>query len=882
MSSQVAVLRTRPETVVEDYGRLMRLVKYDQTLPRDQDLILKLNLSWTKYFPACSSQPWQVDGIATTLLADGYDPRRIHPVENKTVVTNPIEGGRANKWMPVLRRHGLGFTPLPDVEWTVYRFKAPLLKLNDIFPEGIEIPKMYVGKNVLHLPTVKCVHPDTEVLLADGSLVRAEALVKEWQFREPARELPDGDRMSEGEVDVVALGPTGLGGSHATHFWRTPLTDGSVWTVRTRTGRQVTTSARHPFLTPEGWTPAAKLKVGDRIAVARHIRIPGESQPLPRVASLGHAQIDVDQLPLRSGRRYDIETQRRMILDYVGGKSTVVIAHEFGTQWQSVYAVLRRYGIRSRWRKVWATAPSTTTPDFWRWMGYFIAEGYAYDASGSYRISIANTDPEVRDDYISLCRTLFGVEPRTHGNEIYFDALNLRPFFESLGFTFPTNSATKAVPDLLFKCPDAEIAAFLQGYFDGDGSVDGRTGVYAVSKSRRLAAQIQMLLSRLGILAFLGTVRRRATNGRMTEKQEYAQIAIYGDDVVVLARWMRFRCPHKQRNMEILKARRIASRRPTNWDTIPFPAPLFRMVRTGLGFTHATSGRPSCVNNIENGYTEPIRPVMRYFVDLFRRHDLDGRFRNEIDFMAFLANDDIAWDRVDDVKEEPAEVPFLYDLSVEGGHTFIGNSVVLHNTHGHSQTTGAIKNAFGGLLKEVRHYAHEFIHEVMVDLMLMQREIHPHVFAVMDGTVMGDGAGPRTMVPRVGNLILASADQVAIDAIAARIMGFDPLQIHYLRMCHERGLGVADPRDIEIVGDPDAANLNMGFKTSRSLVIWGDQLIRRGPLRPLKRLLLHSPLVVWAPFASNVYHDLLWYPTIGRSRIREFSRTPWGQLFETY
>jgi len=358
MSSQVAVLRTRPETVVEDYGRLMRLVKYDQILPRDQDLVLKLNLSWTKYFPACSSQPWQVDGVATTLLADGYDRRRIHPVENKTVVTNPIKGCRANKWMPVLQRHGLGFTPLPDVEWVVHRFKTPLLKLNDIFPEGIEIPKMYIGKNVLHLPTVK--------------------------------------------------------------------------------------------------------------------------------------------------------------------------------------------------------------------------------------------------------------------------------------------------------------------------------------------------------------------------------------------------------------------------------------------------------------------------------------------------------------------------------------------THGHSQTTGAIKNAFGGLLKEVRHYAHEFIHEVMVDLVLMQREIHPNVFAVMDGTVMGDGAGPRTMVPRVGNLILASADQVAIDAIAARIMGFNPMEIRYLRMCHERGLGVADPRDIDVVGDVDAANLTMGFKTSRSLVIWGDQLIRRGPLRPLKHLLLHSPLVVWAPFASNVYHDFLWYPTIGRSRIREFSTTPWGRLFEQY
>jgi hypothetical protein len=261
---------------------------------------------------------------------------------------------------------------------------------------------------------------------------------------------------------------------------------------------------------------------------------------------------------------------------------------------------------------------------------------------------------------------------------------------------------------------------------------------------------------------------------------------------------------------------------------------------------------------------------------------VDGRFSEEIAYMRFLAQDDIAWDRVVQVERNDADIPFFYDLSVRDTAAFVGNGFVLHNTHGHSVTTGAIKNSFGGLLKEVRHYAHEFIHEVMVDLMLMQRELHPGILAVMDGTVMGDGAGPRTMIPRVGNLILASADQVAIDAIAARIMGFDPLQIRYLRMCHERGLGVADPRDIEIVGDVEAAAVNMGFKTSRSLVIWGDQLIRRGPLRPLKHLLLHTPLVAWAPFASNVYHDWLWYPTIGKSRIREFSTTPWGRLFEQY
>lgn len=354
---KVAVLKTTPETVIDDYGKLMRLAEYEKFLPKENETLIKLNLSWTKYFPACSSEPWQVEGTIKTLIEDGYDRESLYPVENKTVVTKPLQGIKNNKWLGVLKKYGLTFTPLPDVEWQVFEFKAKLLKLNDIFPEGIQIPKMFIGKNVIHLPTVK--------------------------------------------------------------------------------------------------------------------------------------------------------------------------------------------------------------------------------------------------------------------------------------------------------------------------------------------------------------------------------------------------------------------------------------------------------------------------------------------------------------------------------------------THGHSITTGAIKNSFGGLLKEVRHYAHKYMHEVLVDLMLMQRELHPGIFAVMDGTVAGDGAGPRTMVPKIKNYILASGDSVAIDAIAAKMMGFEPMDIPYIRMATEMGLGMGDPKEIEVVGE-GIEEVNFGFKTKRSFVIWGDQMIRKGFLRPFEKLLLHSPLVVWAPFASNVYHDLLWYPTIGKSRIRSFMKTDWGQLFKRY
>ena len=108
---------------------------------------------------------------------------------------------------------------------------------------------------------------------------------------------------------------------------------------------------------------------------------------------------------------------------------------------------------------------------------------------------------------------------------------------------------------------------------------------------------------------------------------------------------------------------------------------------------------------------------------------------------------------------------------------FIGENIIhlpTVKTHVFTTTTGAMKNAFGGLLNEHRHWTHPVIHETLVDLLMIQKKIHRGVFAVMDGTFAGDGPGPRCMVPHVKNVILASADQVAIDAVAAKLMGFDP------------------------------------------------------------------------------------------------------------
>ena len=251
--------------------------------------------------------------------------------------------------------------------------------------------------------------------------------------------------------------------------------------------------------------------------------------------------------------------------------------------------------------------------------------------------------------------------------------------------------------------------------------------------------------------------------------------------------------------------------------------------------------------------------------------------------MPFISLPEAKWVKYE-FKQRFLMLDRIFPEGIEIPQMFIGKNVIhlpTIKTHGHSVTTGAIKNSFGGLLKEVRHYAHKYIHEVLVDLMIMQKELHPGIFTVMDGTVCGDGAGPRTMRPEIKNYILASSDSVAIDSVSSKMMGFNPMEIPYIRMCHEMGLGKAELNEIEIIGE-DISNVNFGFRAEKSLVISVDQLLRKGFLRFLEKPLLHTPLVIWAPIASNIYHDCLWYNFIGKKRIKEFMSTDWGRLFRRY
>lgn len=274
--------------------------------------------------------------------------------------------------------------------------------------------------------------------------------------------------------------------------------------------------------------------------------------------------------------------------------------------------------------------------------------------------------------------------------------------------------------------------------------------------------------------------------------------------------------------------------------------------------------------------------------DAFKGEDLNNYVpilkRYDVPILYNFKDEDMKW-----IEYRPRAKMHVLDKVYPDGiflpDYFFGKNIVQLPTvkcHIYTTTTGAMKNAFGGLLATNRHRTHSWIHRTLVDLLAIQKEIHSGIYAIMDGTTAGNGPGPRTMKPVIKDYILASADQVAIDAVAAKMMGFDPLSLEYIKVAHDDGLGVGDTRDIEVVGD-DISGQSWGFSVGDNAASTIGDLMWFGPLKRFQKLFFHTPLVHLFIFGSEAYHDYYRWPMKDRKIFEDWRRnTHWGKLFAAY
>ncbi len=183
----------------------------------------------------------------------------------------------------------------------------------------------------------------------------------------------------------------------------------------------------------------------------------------------------------------------------------------------------------------------------------------------------------------------------------------------------------------------------------------------------------------------------------------------------------------------------------------------------------------------------------------------------------------------------------------------------LMKTHNKSTLTGAIKNQWG-CLETLRHNFHPVLSEALVDL---NKLLKPK-FAVMDATIGLEGNGPKSGFPKEMGLVLASGDLVALDAIAAQIMGFDPRQIEHLMLCEKHGIGTARSEQIQVTGE-SLRDHQTTFLTAKHNAVSGLEVIFRSSF--MRKLIFDTPVFNLMTWGARRYYDL-WDLAYG-SRIRK-------------
>jgi hypothetical protein len=99
------------------------------------------------------------------------------------------------------------------------------------------------------------------------------------------------------------------------------------------------------------------------------------------------------------------------------------------------------------------------------------------------------------------------------------------------------------------------------------------------------------------------------------------------------------------------------------------------------------------------------------------------------------------------------------------------------------------------------------------------------------------------------------------------------------------GLGCADPREIEIVGDEKAGNENWHFVGPFKKMTFASRMqhhIYWGPMKKPIEWSLKTVLAPWAYIASVLYHDSFWYPLKAKQLMKDVMASPWGRLFRNW
>lgn len=258
-----------------------------------------------------------------------------------------------------------------------------------------------------------------------------------------------------------------------------------------------------------------------------------------------------------------------------------------------------------------------------------------------------------------------------HTHDIRINSTLLSKFFKK---AFCTGSGRKKVPDWLFNASDRVVGAVLRGYFDGDGNVQvERKGVRASTRSKKLAENILLMLSRLNIVATLN---------REEESYVVRIVQSYLED---FKEKVGFSLPEKKS-----KLKKCSSQFSSGQEFIDMVAGFGDLLKKAAEKVGMPSRRVNNFTKRGRIGRETLKRYIREFEELSQKKGID--LSEELDLMKKMAREDVFWDKIESMEYVEPQDEYVYDLSVPGTETFTTcQGLVTHNTMETYHAAGAAK-----------------------------------------------------------------------------------------------------------------------------------------------------------------------------------------------
>lgn len=397
----------------------------------------------------------------------------------------------------------------------------------------------------------------------------------------------------------------------ADNFWNNGVVE--TRKIKTHYGFEIESSLPHPLWTidehgNECWKKTEDLKVGDRVAIARG-------------------------------------------MEQWGNQSIM-------KGWEEHYA-----GWKKQYRKPRHEWKFEETLDLAYFLGLWIAEGSFEEKIG--RLTITCGDPDVEK---SLGENLFGVafkKQKNRDDQWRINSYAVMEFMRYIGMPL-TTAPNKHLPSWIWTCSREFAAHVLSGMWDGDGYVkykDKRTAGYTTS-SKRLAQDVQLLLSNFGIISRLTAVVSRPTERVKVFSTQY-RVEVRGENLTKLRDVLKLRIVRKAERLSCIGD--LISKR----DTVPVYE-LLKKLKSHF-VQKPTPVLCACIRACENTCSEPIYPSLRTILEETKSVENTDEYQK----LKRIVDNHYYWDTVTDLEKSECQT---YDFTIPETHSFWSNGFISHNT----------------------------------------------------------------------------------------------------------------------------------------------------------------------------------------------------------